>query len=105
MLKTKTLLGDSGGPLVANKTLYTIVSYGVGCADPQFPGVCTNVSMFSQIFINNDIQFSTRLQSNKFCNCVIQTDFNKPLDYSRLKRLEITKCCGYLSKVLIKFNV
>ena len=42
--------GDSGGPLVYKKgnltTLVGIVSYGKGCARPNFPGVYTRVSSF-----------------------------------------------------------
>lgn len=38
--------GDSGGPLVANNKLYGIVSFGVGCARPSYPGVYTRVSFF-----------------------------------------------------------
>lgn len=48
--------GDSGGPLVRirypnNHILVGIVSWGIGCADPRYPGVYTDVKMFSS-FIN-----------------------------------------------------
>jgi trypsin len=37
--------GDSGGPVLdATGTVVGIVSFGIGCADPQFPGVYARVS-------------------------------------------------------------
>ncbi|XP_052845761.1 seminase [Drosophila gunungcola] len=34
---------DSGGPLVFNKQVCGIVSFGIGCASPLYPGVYTDV--------------------------------------------------------------
>ncbi|KAJ6632927.1 Trypsin-7 [Pseudolycoriella hygida] len=38
--------GDSGGPMVAHGKLFGIISWGFGCARPNFPGVYTKVSAF-----------------------------------------------------------
>ncbi|XP_074037883.1 trypsin Blo t 3 [Leptinotarsa decemlineata] len=39
-------VGDSGGPAVVDDVLFGVVSWGIGCADAQYPGVYTSVPKF-----------------------------------------------------------
>lgn len=48
------LQGDSGGPLAYNGKLYGVVSFGMGCARPEYPGVYANVPNLLE-FVKNVI--------------------------------------------------
>lgn len=46
--------GDSGGPLVCQGVLYGIVSNGVGCALPRYPGIYIDVSYYKKWIASGD---------------------------------------------------
>lgn len=39
-------VGDSGGPFAIQGRLAGVVSWGIGCADPEYPGVYTEVATY-----------------------------------------------------------
>lgn len=45
--------GDSGGPLVARNALIGVVSWGIGCGNPEFPGVYANVANLREWILNS----------------------------------------------------
>ncbi|CAG4988533.1 unnamed protein product [Colias eurytheme] len=45
--------GDSGGPMYADDVIVGIVSFGMGCADPRYPGVSASVASYTDWIIEN----------------------------------------------------
>ncbi|EDV97030.1 mite allergen Der p 3 [Drosophila grimshawi] len=42
-------IGDSGGPLVSDRReIIGIVSFGIGCGDPKYPGIYTRVAHYTR---------------------------------------------------------
>jgi len=68
--------GDSGGPLydAENKVLVGIVSWGIGCANPRYPGVYAKVSNQSKWLLDTICENSLDKVKPAFCNDRSRTD-------------------------------
>lgn len=56
--------GDSGGPLIVNDKLVGIVSWGIGCAQENYPGVYTKVQKYGD-WINNSKSYKVILSKSE----------------------------------------
>uniref|UniRef100_A0A3Q3MUL5 Peptidase S1 domain-containing protein n=1 Tax=Mastacembelus armatus TaxID=205130 RepID=A0A3Q3MUL5_9TELE len=101
--------GDSGGPMVSKQNgrwiQAGIVSFGKGCADPNFPGVYTRVSNY-QAWINRQITSNqpavvcgqAALNSRILGGSLVTTDGLWPWMVS-LQKYEVHECSGTLVAV------
>lgn len=71
--------GDSGGPLICNGVLAGIVSHGVECARPQYPGVYADVAYYRDWIAKNNSNI-TDVRLMALANCLIVIFF---VDYVR----------------------
>ena len=67
--KRDSCQGDSGGPLVSGNKLCGIVSWGVGCRNPAFPGVYTRVSSVEPWITRNICSFSMYIPPHMISQC------------------------------------
>lgn len=51
--KKDACVGDSGGPLVSNGRQIGVISFGYGCAQPNYPGVYANVASALKWILKN----------------------------------------------------
>ena len=51
--------GDSGGPFICNNKLAGVVSWGIGCARPDLPGVYTNIKTYVDWIEGNSVAPTT----------------------------------------------
>ncbi|XP_075158862.1 trypsin eta-like [Haematobia irritans] len=100
-------LGDSGGPLICDNKLVGIVSFGIGCALPKYPGVYTNVSYYIEWFRNRTASIEDRGINEDVINNLTMINAHisslAPNDYSRQFTWFILALFSIFSKIVSSF--
>ncbi|KAH8384703.1 hypothetical protein KR093_005654, partial [Drosophila rubida] len=84
--------GDSGGPLIVNNELHGVVSWGYGCAHPEYPGVYARVSYLLD-------WIKSKEQGVKVTKLIYHTGYNKKTHVNDIGMIITTVPLTYSSLV------
>jgi hypothetical protein len=95
--------GDSGGPLYTTNgglKLVGIVSWGVGCADPSYPGIYTRLSAFTN-WVGQQTRYGPHRTRDAYINRTFLDLFNRAPSASERASLGVDSSIGPWTSNLI----